>query len=93
MLVSDRLSCLKMASHFWCNIAECNKNLIDNDLVWITSCGHIFCDECGHVVLPYVSVNCPVCTQHLHSPFDIMKTELNPPSHFRKVNFYVKVNF
>lgn len=86
-----------------CNVSACSLNLANqNEQAWITICGHIFCANCGSAELGNIPVNCPTCSHVLTSPFDILKSQLSPPSHFIKVsendhehegNFYNKHDF
>lgn len=69
-----------------CNVSACNQDLSSKtEQAWITVCGHIFCASCGLAELGNLPIICPICSHMLTSPFDILKAELNPPSHFIKV--------
>ena len=71
-----------------CNVSACNQEVCDikTDQAWITICGHIFCSHCGVAELGNLPVTCPICSHELTSPFDVIQSELDPPSHFIKVN-------
>ena len=94
-LLRDRFSLLRMDSlpsefSLKCNVLKCSRKLIDE--AWITSCGHIFCVDCGSVKLDQLPVLCPRCSTHFSSPFDVMISDLNPPSHFKKVKTTCSLN-
>ncbi|XP_057377329.1 E3 ubiquitin-protein ligase CCNB1IP1-like [Daphnia carinata] len=66
-----------------CNVSACYQELSNKtDQPWITVCGHIFCVSCGLAELGKLPAICPICCHQLTSPFDIIQSELNPPSHF-----------
>ena len=94
-LLRNRFSLLRMDSlpsefSLKCNVLKCSRKLIDE--AWITSCGHIFCVDCGSVKLDQLPVLCPRCSTHFSSPFDVMISDLNPPSHFKKVKTTFSLN-
>lgn len=71
-----------------CNVSACYQELSNKiDQPWITVCGHIFCASCGLAELGKLPAICPICCHQLTSPFDIIQSELNPPSHFVEVKF------
>ncbi|XP_046441133.1 E3 ubiquitin-protein ligase CCNB1IP1-like [Daphnia pulex] len=66
-----------------CNVSACYQEVSNKtDQPWITVCGHIFCASCGLAELGKLPAICPICSHQLTSPFDIIQSELNPPSHF-----------
>lgn len=85
MTLEDEQNCLQTLV-LKCNVSACNQNLsLKSDEAWITVCGHIFCASCGIAELNNLPALCPTCSHNLTSPFDILKAELKPPSHFIKV--------
>lgn len=87
MTLDDPKACLQCFV-LKCNVSACNQDLSNkSEQAWITICGHIFCASCGIAELGNLPVICPICSHMLTSPFDILKAELNPPSHFIKVRY------
>ena len=73
-----------------CNVSACYQDVSNmstqESQPWITVCGHIFCASCGMTELGKLPAICPICSHQLTSPFDIIQSELNPPSHFVEVS-------